>query len=702
MRSEHGRGRAQDRPRIGWERAVTTCSGTDRTPVQGVGTAAVHPCLPACTRVARWRTTRNLALGAIMALALVLRVSRPDIAEFKLDEVQPLELAAQIWCDHRLPVTRGLTSFGLPGTPGVGYLLVLPRALSADPQVSVAFMGLLGTLAVFVTYLAARRLGGERLGLVSAATMAANPWAAILSRKTWSEVQPLFTALFLWAGYEVVARRRPRWALAFFPLLALQFQTHPLAVLYLPALVATLAVFWPRWRSRYTLWGALVAGVIAAPYLALLARQWEATRVTLSSQAAKGFTVDGRALTYALWHASGKTFTALLGQSTALLRSWEQALGAVNVITAVALAGGLAACLWAVAQGRQREEAALLLIWVVAPVLPLVIRPGDMGVHYLLLVSPALYVLAAVGWTVALAASRRAVVAAATVLLTVMLLVQAGAVLAVFDGVVQYPVEGGFGRPLRHWREVQRGVLAEMAAGEWHELQVLGTNDATWASERNALDYLLGRSISLRYVGQGGRPGLLVPERGDALALVMSAGEELKNALATYGRELARWELPGSDWGVRLYVVRGHKAEELATGVMPAQPGHFENGMRLLGARLPQDARPGDLVAIEMAWAYSGAGTHLAAMGFNHLIDAEGKRWAQDDGFALARQEWRPGETLLQWCYLALPSDLPPGDYWLFSGMYSLQDMSRANLLDDQGRWLGDGVRLGPIRVVSR
>ncbi|MDI7278183.1 MAG: glycosyltransferase family 39 protein, partial [Anaerolineae bacterium] len=517
---------------------------------------------------------RYLPVAAIMLLALTLRLMRPDVAELKLDEVQPLELAAQVWCDHRLPVTRGLTSFGLPGTPGVGYLLVLPRALSADPQVSVAFMGLLGSLTVLATYLTVRAYGGERLGLVSAALLAASPWAVFLSRKTWSQVQPLFTVLFLWALYQVVVCRRPAWALAFFPLLALQVQTHPVAIFYLPALLLTVAISWPRWRTRHALWGALIGALILSPYLLWLARHWGSTRATLLRQAGSGLTVDGRALLYALWFASGKTVTALMGSSVALLRPWEQALAIVNVLTAVLILWAVAACAWTAWRRRPHwESSALLLIWVGGPLLPLIVRPGEMGIHYLLLVVPAVFVLAGVGWACLPGSSRRLVRGAALVALLAVLSIQAGAVLAVYDGVVRHPTDGGFGRPLRHWREVQRGVLAEVARGEWRELQVLGTDEATWSSERSVLDYLLGRSVALRYVGHGGRAGVLVPHEGDALALVMAASDEMSQALGACGSELARWPAVGSDWGVRLYRLRGQDPSALMAGITPAPLG---------------------------------------------------------------------------------------------------------------------------------
>lgn len=636
-----------------------------------------------------------------MVLAVALRVMAPGVAEFKIDEVQPLALAEQVLFDHRLPVTRGQTSFGLPGTPFVGYLLVLPRAVSSDPRGAVVFMGLLGSLAVLATHVAMRRFAGPRVALLAAALYAANPWAVALTRKTWSEVLPLFTALALWAACAVVIDRKPAWALAFFPLLSLQVQTHVLAVLYAPALALTVLLYWPRWRNRYTLIGAIAGTLVLLPYAVALARQWPATVATLQQRAGQGMAPDLRAASFALWFASGRTFTALMGSRVGLLRSWEQALQALNLVTAALLVAGLGSALWVLLRRRAVEYSALLLIWLLAPVAPLVLMPGEMGIHYLELALPMLFLVAAQGWALWLGLRPRVVAAAGMVALVAALGVQAGVVLAVYDGVARHPTDGGFGRPLSAWLEVQRGVQARIAAEGWREVVVLGTDDAPWSSERAVLDYLLGRRVRLRYVGQGGRPGLLVPEQGKVPALVLGAGGGLAEALARYGEEVERWTVPGSEWGVRLYTLRGRPGADFSNEATVPSGATFENGMRLLGARVEGDARPGGKLAVTSYWQFTGTarGAEGTDTAFFHLLGAGDRRWAQYDGFAWSRSEWVPGYTFVQWFELSLPAEMPAGEYSLYTGMYSWRDGARAMVLDEQGRPTSDGVRLGPLHV---
>ena len=643
------------------------------------------------------------AVAAIVALATVLRVLWPDVAEFKIDEVQPLALADQIWVQRRLALTWGVSSTGLPETPLIGYLLALPRAISSDPRAAVVFLGLLDSVAVLLTYLGVRRFAGEQVAMATAASYAACPWAVMFSRKTWSEIVPLFAVIFLWAAYEVVVHRKPAWALAFFPLVAVQVQNHVMGVLYLPALLVTVLLFWPRWRNRYALCGMLLGILVLSPYVWVLARQWGATQALLKQNAGQGLAFDGRALTYGLWFASGASLTALMGRSVILLRHWERALRAINLVTAALLLWGTAGSLQAVMRRRPGwERQALLLIWLGGPLVPLVLMRPAMGMHYLLVLVPALFVAIGSGWAHVARSQRRALVLGGRVGLGAILAVQVGAVLTIYNGVVQHPTEGGFGWPLGLWRQVQGGVGARVAAEGWRELHVLGTDDAPWSSERVALDYLLQRRVRLRYVGRGGHKGLLVPAQGQALALVIAADDEMLQALGRFGEEKRRWAVPGHRWGIRLYRLRGHdQAEVVGPAALPAAAA-FDNGMRLLGAGLPNRVQQGGRLRVWTYWWYTGQATgagHTDTV-FVHLLDSTGRRWAQSDGFALCRSEWRPGETLIYWFSLALPPDQPPGDCSLYVGMYSWRDMARANVVDESGRPVADGVRLGPIRVV--
>ena len=652
-----------------------------------------------------WRRPAWLAwaaLAAIMVAAVALRVMVPGVAEFKSDEVQPLALADAIWREHRLPLTRGVSSTGLPGTPLVAYLLVPAQAASADPRLGVVTMGLLGSLAVLTTYLGVRRFASERLALIAAALYAVNPWAVLFSRKTWSDVLPLFTALALWAACEVIVHRRPRWALVFFPLLALQVQAHVIAVVLLPAVVLTVLLFWPRWRNRYTLWGVALGALILLPYIWVLLHQWAATKAVVKQSVAHGPIVDLRVLAYGLWFASGQTVTALMGRSVGVLQGWEQALRGTSVLVGLLVALGLGRSVRAIVLRRGGwERQALLLLWLAGPAVPLVFVRGAMDIHYLQLMLPALFVLVGIAWALLLGSRLQAVSVAALAAFALLLTIQGSAVLALYDGLARYPTDGGFGRPLNTWLEVRRRVQARVASEGGPEVVVLGIDDASWSSERAVVDYLLGRNVRLRYVGQGGRLGLLVPEQGDVPALVLGVDGQLAQALCRYGEEVEHLPIPGNEWGVRFYRLHGRNRADLAHEALLRSGATFENGMRLLGVRVEGDGRPGGRLVVTSFWAFTGdvKGANDADMAFHHLLGPGDRRWAQYDGFAWSRNEWRPGYTLVQWFDLGLPKEMPAGDYWLYTGMYSWRDMKRARVVDETGRPGADGVRLGPIRV---
>lgn len=82
---------------------------------------------------------------------------------------------------------------------------------------------------------------------------------------------------------------------------------------------------------------------------------------------------------------------------------------------------------------------------------------------------------------------------------------------------------------------------------------------------------------------------------------------------------------------------------------------------------------------------------------FVHLVDAQGRRWAQVERLLRRRGQqptsgWRPGSQSLERYTLALPADIPSGAYWLQVGVYDART----------GQELpGAEVRLGPVQMVG-
>lgn len=108
-------------------------------------------------------------------------------------------------------------------------------------------------------------------------------------------------------------------------------------------------------------------------------------------------------------------------------------------------------------------------------------------------------------------------------------------------------------------------------------------------------------------------------------------------------------------------------------------------------------ARPGGALDLTLFWQAGGAATRPYTV-FTQLLDASGALVAQQDNWPVNGQWpptcWRAGDAIVDPYRLALPADLPPGDYRLVAGLYDAQ--SGARLLTQNG---ADYVPLTTITV---
>ncbi len=88
---------------------------------------------------------------------------------------------------------------------------------------------------------------------------------------------------------------------------------------------------------------------------------------------------------------------------------------------------------------------------------------------------------------------------------------------------------------------------------------------------------------------------------------------------------------------------------------------------------------------------------------FVHLIDGEGRIWAQKDNQPLENDYptslWERGEVVEDEYELEVGSEVPEGGYRLEVGIYLLETMVRLPVADEGGKAVGDRVLLGPIQV---
>ena len=201
------------------------------------------------------------AIFGVLLLAAALRWMQPGLVEFKYDEVNITRQALGLLNGGPLPVLSGGTTLGIQRGALDVYLLALPLGLIGQ-HIEAAVWGLaaLGVIAVALTYVLGRRVGGPAVGLMAALFMATNPWLITYDRKLWAHIQVVFSVLLLLLAWDVVVRRR-RWAAFWFPVVAaLQVLAHVLAVAQALSWLGAFLVAPRRWWRRETGFGLLAGG----------------------------------------------------------------------------------------------------------------------------------------------------------------------------------------------------------------------------------------------------------------------------------------------------------------------------------------------------------------------------------------------------------------------------------------------------------
>ena len=128
----------------------------------------------------------------------------------------------------------------------------------------------------------------------------------------------------------------------------------------------------------------------------------------------------------------------------------------------------------------------------------------------------------------------------------------------------------------------------------------------------------------------------------------------------------------------------------------------FANGFALESANLPPCARLGETLAIDFGWRADQAGSQDLTQ-FLHFFGADGAIWNHDQqplGPRLPTRLWYNGLDDSETWQMALPAELPEGDYALFTGLYYAEDMQRLPALDHAGNVYPDArVPLGNLAL---
>ncbi|NTU80726.1 MAG: hypothetical protein HGA45_15345 [Chloroflexales bacterium] len=129
----------------------------------------------------------------------------------------------------------------------------------------------------------------------------------------------------------------------------------------------------------------------------------------------------------------------------------------------------------------------------------------------------------------------------------------------------------------------------------------------------------------------------------------------------------------------------------------------WERGVVLRGWRLDGPARPAADLALTLTWNSLEPVPRPWTV-FIHLVDSDETIVAQSNsqprGGALPFTLWTPGDWVADPHSLALPTDLPPGEYRLRVGLYRPdKDGRRQKVWAEDGAPLGDYIELGSVQV---
>jgi len=187
--------------------------------------------------------TELVALGAVLALAAVLRFAwLPTRGQFDADQGHDMLVLRGMVVDGVLPLLGPPTSVGAGHHGALYYYLLAPAAAlngAADPVPVVAFIALLGILAVGLTWWLARSIAGPVAGVAAALVLAVSASSVETSTFLWNPNPiPAASALALVGARMAWMRRSARWWLVAALGAMVAMQCHWLASLLVPPLAA--------------------------------------------------------------------------------------------------------------------------------------------------------------------------------------------------------------------------------------------------------------------------------------------------------------------------------------------------------------------------------------------------------------------------------------------------------------------------------
>lgn len=236
------------------------------------------------------------------------------------------------------------------------------------------------------------------------------------------------------------------------------------------------------------------------------------------------------------------------------------------------------------------------------------------------------------------------------------------------------------GRHLETLREPLPVVITSLTPGEFHDPYVI---EVTLRRDDLAIHWVDG-SGALFYPAEAARLYVesqtpLTPElRPDFSVAVL-------DTVATGNYQGFNWDA-NTSWATLTSGMA--RTARIAPGDPPPSAPHepavlpltYGETVTLRGVRLsPEAPPPGDVLTVITAWQVAAPYPEELVL-FAHLLSPEGDLIAQVDRLDAPNWQWQPGDRFVQLHRLALPSNLPPGEYALALGFYRRSDSARLGI----------------------
>lgn len=633
----------------------------------------------------RWELALLLA---ILLLAAVVRLARPDLTEFKADEGRLLT-AALTMSDGQFALRGISSSVGLPNAPMSVWLYALPLVVWPHPYAATLFTGLLGVFAVGGVYWLAHRYWGIGAAVCAATMLAVSPWAIVFSRKIWAQnLLPIFVVGWAIAAVLTFVERRRAYLILHILCLAIAVQIHPGAISLIPATLLFLIVFRRHVDWRYLAMGALPAALTAVPFLWYL---WSHVRVDggpamASGQSSPHFSFDSARL--ALQIISGEGIAALAGPNY----GGFPAGGAVRLLWTALVVMGVGWAVWKIARNPRdpaAQTAFICLVWLVAPIVVFLWQWTPPYIHYFILAMPAAYLLAGGFWgelANRVRSSVRAVAWAVFLVISALQLATWGHLMA---AVVRDPMAGGFGVPLGVKLAAADGAHRLLEETDATEVLIAGDGADPEQQDFPAEFQALLHGLPMRYVDLNREA--VFPATPSVVLLDTAATDDPSSARDIYLTPPGEWDsfmIPGVELAYSVRVMPAVAAPPAMNGIEPSPL--LANFVRLIGYDDRRLLREG---VWDIYWRPADNPDAGDYHFFNHMMDGDGRRVAQADGAAFAGVQWRAGDIVISRFWLPVPDEvtLPVA---MRTGMYRFPSLESVPVLDEAANPAGDEVTI--------